>query len=99
MSAPPTITIKHPPQTVTGQLVTVYGDSRAIKEFRVASCTVTAPDADGYSELSTRDLPRDVTAWELAQIMDLTIRAPNYVVQRDFAAVAHLFKRVGGDAA
>jgi hypothetical protein len=77
---------------ITGLNVTARG---IISAFRVARYDVTTPDADGYSEISTRDLPRDLTAWELAQIIDLTIRAPNYVVRRDFAPVAHLFKPVG----
>jgi hypothetical protein len=73
------------------------GQTHLVKAFRVAHYDLKAPDADGYSEISTRNLPRDVTAWELAQIIDLTIRAPNYVVRRDFAAVAHLFKPVAGE--
>ena len=77
----------------TGLHVSLNGGyQHHINSFRVQHYDVRADDADGYSTLSTKDLPTTLTAHELAQIIDMTIRAPNYVIQRDFAGVAHLFK-------
>lgn len=65
-----------------------------IKDFRAIRMNIVADDADGYSEMSTRNLPPSITAYELAQLLDLTIRAPNYVIRREFTAVQQYFHPV-----
>lgn len=69
----------------------VEGNAEHSKRYQNMHFHVHAPDADGYSELDTRELPMGITAYELAMILNMTIRAPNYVIRRDFAPVAHLF--------
>lgn len=47
-------------------------------------------------EMDTRRLPLDLTAYELAQILNMTLRFPEYIVKRDFAAVERFFRIVEG---
>lgn len=82
------------PKPITALFCQTQSDGKYMTEFRVSHYDVRAEDADGYSTLSTRDLPHTVTAHELAQIIDMTMRLPNYVIKRDFPGVAHLFKPV-----
>lgn len=82
------------PKPITALFCQTRSDGKYMSEFRVSHYDVRSEDADGYGILSTRDLPDTITAHELAQIIDMTLRLPNYVIKRDFPGVAHLFKPV-----